>query len=587
MFGLFAALRGDGASNGDDTDPVRGTAQTTVSATADTEVAADVGSLATLTSASVVESVLDGLDLPIFVVDDEGCFTHSNQACRDLFNRRRGELLGDCLFDYGEADNSVMRDVLESGTAVENLEDTVVVDGDEVPVSRSVFPLFDGEGVVVGAVEINRDISDKLDLQRREEQLETYQSSVVRELDGSIERFSRGDLTVEPEISDPVADFPAIRNVHREFTGMAQNLSVAIEHTRTTLATARERADDLETIAAEIAAQTEQTMASAEQIGESSDRVSTLAEKQTQEADVAEDSVSELSASIQEITASTQQIDVRASEAAETAAAGSREAESAIERMQAAIEASEENMATVESLESRMEAIDEMTEMIAKIADQTSLLALNANIEAARANTDGAGFKVVADEVKSLAEESKDAVADIADTVDDLRLGISETADTIETSNAEVKAGADAVNDVVDRIDDIADAIAETNQGVSEIANATENQATNAEVVLDVVGDLASRSTTVSGQMQEVAAGVSQQTTAIGHVATVADEVSDISSEMTVQLRQFELGDSVDSVDAQNGTQAWGDGGFEFERQFERKVDDSGYSGTPSSKRGR
>lgn len=581
MFGIFAALRPDQSADGRDTHRDTGSDRTAVLETADTEVADAVGSLGRLTGGSVVESVLEGLDLPIFVVDDEGYFTHSNQACRDLFNREPGELLGDCLFDYGEADNSVMREVLASGTAVKDLEDSVVVDGEEVPVSRSVFPLFDGQGGVVGAVEINRDITDKLELQRREAQLERYQTAVVDELDENLDRLSRGDLTIDPEIPEPDADFPAIRNVHREFAGMARNLSVAVANTRTTLETARGRADDLEAIAEEIAAQTEETMASAEQIGESSDRVSTLAETQTQEAEVAEDSVSELSASIEEITASTQEIDVRANEAAQTAIEGSEEAQSAIDRMETAIEASEENMATVQSLEARMEAIDEMTEMIAKIADQTSLLALNANIEAARADTDGAGFKVVADEVKSLAEESKEAVADISDIVDDLRLGIAETSETIETSNTEVKAGAAAVGDVVDRIDDITDAISETNQGLTEIANATENQATNAEVVLEVVGDLAARSTTVSGQMQEVAAGVSQQTTAIGHVSSVADEVGDISSEMSAQLRQFDLGETTGDERPEDQTtkeQAWTDGGSGFE---------FGYSGTPSSNRGR
>ncbi|SDM35237.1 methyl-accepting chemotaxis sensory transducer with Pas/Pac sensor [Halogranum gelatinilyticum] len=560
MFGIFAALRSEQPADG------QTNSRANVIETTDVEAVPDVGRLGSLTGESVVESILAGLDSPIFVVDDEGYFTHSNQACRDLFNREPGELLGDCLFDYGEADNSVMREVLDTGQAVQDLEDTVVVDGDEVPVSRNVFPLFGGSGEVVGAIEFNEDITERLAMEAREEQLERYQSAVVGELEESLDRLSHGDFTIDPEIPEPDADFPAIRNVHREFAGMARDLTIAVENTRELLDETRGRADELAVISEEIATQTEETMASAEQIGESSEQVTRLAEKQTDEADVAEDSVSELSASIEEITASTQEIDVRANEAAETAVKGSEEAESAIERMEAAIEASEENIATVQSLESRMEAIDEMTEMIAKIADQTSLLALNANIEAARANTDGAGFKVVADEVKSLAEESKEAVADIANIVDDLRVGIGETSDAIETSNREVKAGAEAVNDVVQRIDDITDAIGETNQGLSEIANATENQATNAEVVLDVVGDLAARSTTVSGQMQEVSAGVAQQTTAISQVSGIADEVSDISDEMADGLSHFEL--EAASADGRNGSQsagsAWTDGGFEF-----------------------
>jgi len=116
---------------------------------------------------SVVESFLTGMGYPVFIVDDGGHFTKLNEEARDLFDREPGQLYGDCLFDYDEADNSVMREVLDTGEAVRNLEDTVVVNGEEVPVNRTVMPFFGDDGEVVGALEINQDISERVELRER------------------------------------------------------------------------------------------------------------------------------------------------------------------------------------------------------------------------------------------------------------------------------------------------------------------------------------------------------------------------------------------------------------------------------------
>ncbi|WP_162224520.1 methyl-accepting chemotaxis protein [Halorussus amylolyticus] len=509
----------------------------------DREATDDTATAGKSTAESVVQSVLDGLGYPIFTVDGEGTIDRINDEALDLFEKTRDDLIGVCLFDLEEADNSVMREVLDTGDPVQNLEDTIEVESGEVPVSRSVMPLYDDAGGIVGALEINRDITERVELRQREEILEAYQETVVAELESSLARLSDGDLTVDPSIPEPDEHFEAIDNVYAEYDSMAEDLGDAVRYLRGVLWRTRQQSDELAAIGAEMHSTSDEATEAISDINESSTEVASVAERQADRAIRAEENVADLSASVEEITATVQEIDARSGEAAERAREGTETADDAIETIDAASDASERNIEMIDDLQDRMETIDRMTEMIADIADQTNLLALNANIEAARADGDGAGFQVVANEVKSLAEESKEAVEEISDSLDRLKDGIGETADTIEESNRQVKTGVGAVRTVVEHIETIEAAVRETSEGLEEIRHATNDQAANAEEVSQLVEDVSDASGEVSAGIEEIAAGLDQQTDAAEEVADAASEVTGTSDTLQEMLADFRLGE--------------------------------------------
>lgn len=159
----------------------------------------------------------------------------------------------------------------------------------------------------------------------------------------------------------------------------------------------------------------------------------------------------------------------------------------------------------IESLKSAIEEstsvkhVNELTEEILSVSSQTNLLALNASIEAARAGEAGKGFAVVADEIRKLADSTRetanniqsinaqvtDAVEKLSESANQLVEYIDETImpdyDSFVKTGEQYRADATYVNSTMDQFEARANSLKEVvivmKQSVEDISTAIEESA--------------------------------------------------------------------------------------------------------------
>lgn len=95
----------------------------------------------------------------------------------------------------------------------------------------------------------------------------------------------------------------------------------------------------------------------------------------------------------------------------------------------------------VEHLNSSYQDIADVIKIVQSIADQTNLLSLNSAIEAARAGEHGKGFAVVALEVRKLAEQTKNSISKIEEIIEVSNTYLHDVVTSINDVSGIVKDG--------------------------------------------------------------------------------------------------------------------------------------------------
>ena len=496
---------------------------------------------------AMLRSVLDGLTHPTVVTDDAGEVTHINSQATELFGTTKQAASETAVADLDGRVGDLVSTALDDQRDIQARDGTLTVDGDTTPVSQTVSLLYDDDGDCTGTMVVLRDVSERRAQERRKERLERYQQVVLDDLQDKLERLAEGDLTIDPAVPEPDADFEELRTVHEEFEEMNSNLGMAVYNIREVVESLTDQSDSLAETGEDLSASAEEVTASIQQIDASSTELAGGADDLAEQTQQANQHVDDLSASIEEITASIQQIDARSAEAEELAAEGVKEVETAVGEIRSATDAASEVASEVDSLDAKMEEVEQIVGMIADIAEQTNMLALNANIEAARAGDAGEGFAVVANEVKSLAEDSQESADNIATIIEELKAQTDEVVEGIRSANREVEQGADAVETVGDHLDGIQSRVEQTSAGVAEITDAVETQAENAEQVAAVVEDSSALSEEITASVQQISAGLDEQANAMDQVAGRSQDLNIMSEEVFELVDQFRVNASEDA----------------------------------------
>jgi methyl-accepting chemotaxis protein len=211
----------------------------------------------------------------------------------------------------------------------------------------------------------------------------------VSELNGHIERFAQGDLSV-----------PVALARSDELGSMAQG----IDHTRRALAG----------LVKEIRDQASDMMDAVSVLSRAAQSVDHGAQNQTDAANTMAAAVAEMLANVVGIRASTEHLQQLSQRVGTRSTASDISLKTMVSQVQEISKRVHASAADVRVLSETGERILRIVTVISEIADQTNLLALNAAIEAARAGDQGRGFAVVADEVRQLASRTAASTLEIS-----------------------------------------------------------------------------------------------------------------------------------------------------------------------------
>ncbi len=203
--------------------------------------------------------------------------------------------------------------------------------------------------------------------------------------------------------------------------------------------------------------------------------------------------VQELSASIQEISTQVDSTSQDAEEARKSARASAAQLEICSEKMEALT-------AAMSDISKASNQIGGIIKTIEDISFQTNILALNAAVEAARAGEAGKGFAVVADEVRSLANKSALSAQDITELIENsmhlVQYGTSLSAETTEALSTVVdhsQASTDMVERIAESALQQAQALRQLRLGMEQISDVVQTNAATAEESASLAQDLQSR----------------------------------------------------------------------------------------------
>jgi methyl-accepting chemotaxis protein len=399
---------------------------------------------------------IDGLAAPMLMIDNEFNIEYMNKTGADLLGKDQNSLIGAKCYDQFKTDQCNTEEcacyLAMKNNRIESAQTTAHPNGVELPIMYTGAPRRDKQGNVVGAIEFVMNIT-----QAKEH--EKYLSRNVKCMLGEMEKFSKGDLTVNltPEkTNDEIAQL---------FNGF--NLTVS----------------NIKNILQQVAESVQSTTSAANQISSGAEELAAGAHEQSAQTTEVATAVEQMAATI---TQTTQHV-VRTNEAAKGSGSLANEGQEVIEAtingMRKIEEVVTHSSKIILELGNSSGQIGEIIQVINDIADQTNLLALNAAIEAARAGEQGRGFAVVADEVRKLAERTTNATNEIEGMIRKIQNDSRNAVKAIQQGNEEVSKGMKDATKAGDSMTKIVNSSEDVLEISTQVATASEEQSVAVEQI--------------------------------------------------------------------------------------------------------
>jgi methyl-accepting chemotaxis protein len=474
-----------------------------------------------------VVGLLDAMPAPAMIIDREFNIMYMNDIGAEVIGLSKDRIVGSKCYQHLKTTDCntakcACAQAMQQNRAVTS-ETEAHPGGKNLDISYTAVPARDGDGRVIGALEIVTDQTAIKQAARIARKVAEFQNREVEKLVVNLGKLAQGDLKVEGVVGETDEDTSA---VGQNFAAINDALKVCVDTLRNLIETdggvvleaaankdlskrmtcsymgqyARMK-DNINRVVQCLDEALQQVAEAVEQVGSASSQISSGSQSLAQGANEQASALEEVSSSLEELSSMTRQNAANAAQAktlAESSRVSAERGNEAMRRMSAAIA----------EIKGSSDQTAKIIKTIDEIAFQTNLLALNAAVEAARAGEAGKGFAVVAEEVRNLAQRSAGAAKNTADMIEDAVRkaddGVKIT-DEVASVLGEIVDGARKVNDLVAEISAASEeqtkGIEQINTAVAEMNKVTQQNAANAEESASAVEEL-------NSQAQELAAMV-------------------------------------------------------------------------------
>ena len=337
-----------------------------------------------------------------------------------------------------------------------------------------------------------------------------------------------GDAKVNPNRNDEIGVMA------RAVTKLQDNVSTMISKVMTS-------AEHVAAASQQLTASADQSTTAINQVAESIVNVAGACTEQFAEVENATTKAEELKAHMGTFSKTLQESSKEIDHTNDAAVAGNKAVKNAVhemERIETSVTASAD---VISQLGEESEKIGKIVDAISNIADQTNLLALNAAIEAARAGEHGRGFAVVADEVRKLAEQSQTSAKEISNLIGSIQIKSQDAVLAMQEGVANVKTGADAVDDAGKTFETISNRITAVAKGSAQMAKIVEELVKSTDVITQSVEKINVKSREVASESETVSASGQQQSATMHEIADASRSLAEMAQQMQDVIGKFKI----------------------------------------------
>jgi len=488
-------------------------------------------------------------------------------------NGTNGALSGD------EMAQSVVKSLNETTLLAQGAADTLYADakdaGDRAIAQAALFAVIAGAAGIGLGYYMARTIRNSVG--QVVNRIESIEKNCLTDLQGSMQSFARGDLTVAvkpvtPKIpkyhNDEVGRASAVVNtmldrlvaIFGDYGSAQANLSKIIgqvrdgsEHLRVSAGQLKESSDQMASATGQIAMAINEVTRSAVSLSElsqdsareielvatGSKQVANAADTNANAADQSRSEASDMSARIEQVSAASRLVAESAEQSREAAREGHEAVTQAVSSMESIAAAVERASQTVGQLGEYGQQIGDIVKVIDEIAAQTNLLALNAAIEAARAGEQGRGFAVVAENVRHLAERSGESTKEIAALIARVQTATQEAVQVMETGVNNVHEGREITGQAGRSLETIIATVSESAVQMERIARDVQGLSAGAGRIVSSAETIAAKASESATGAGEMASSTSRVTEAILQVSATSEQTSASAEEVSASTEEL------------------------------------------------